>query len=133
MAYIRYCTIGCILPSLQSGYINININLISPVIITLPSKLHLLPTSYSSTADEMTKQIAEPVKHVKHEHNASTLPRKSNPNPSHTHQQHCERLCGHDEESLHHRRTLVRVRILHSLRTDIERQLAVCRLTEVLG
>jgi len=46
-----------------------------------------------STTDDRTKLVA---KHVKHVHNAKTLPRNSNPHPRHTHQHHCERYYDYD-------------------------------------
>ena len=43
---------------------------------------------YLPTEDDRTKQVAE---HVKHVHGTSNLQPNSGPNPSHTHQHHCER------------------------------------------
>jgi len=91
---------------------------------------------YLSTTDDVTKLLAE---HVKHVHNASDSQRSSNSNagPTHTHQHNCERCYDYDPIRCHSTVVITLfayVIVSHSHpRMDTLRSLAICRLPEVLG
>jgi len=73
----------------SSPYCRINLRRSFSLSLQTPPAVHY----HLSTTDDRTKLVA---KHVKHVHNTNNSQRNSIPNPSHTHQHHCERCYDYD-------------------------------------